>query len=226
LSKAPRIFISYSHDNGTHKNWVLNLATRLNANGVDLVFDQWDLRLGSDLPLFMESGLSDADRVIMICSGNYVQKANEGKGGVGYEKMIMTADLLKCIDSNKIIPLIRENKSTKKTPIFLGSKVYIDFNDDDQFEKKYEELIREIHGVFVPSPKKGEEVILHLRQKLVLEEIAGRLDSGLEILRTGYPEDVYVEEIRRATLLIGSLTGEIMPEDVLSDIFSRFCVGK
>ena len=92
--------------------------------------------------------------------------------------------------------------------------------------KNLDKLKKEIHGFFVPSPKKGEEVILHLRQKLVLEDIAGRLDRGLELLRTGYPEDVYVEEIRRATLLIGSLTGEIMPEDVLSDIFSRFCVGK
>lgn len=161
MTKAPRVFMSYSHDDDTHKNWVLNLAARLNANGVDLVFDQWDLRIGNDLPRFMENGLDDADRVIMICTENYVQKANDGKGGVGYEKMIMTADLLKDIDSNKIIPLIRGNKSAKKTPIFLGSKVYVDFNEDDQFEKMYEELIREIHGEHVkPRPALGENPFL------------------------------------------------------------------
>lgn len=161
MTKAPRVFMSYSHDNDTHKNWVLNLATRLNANGVDLVFDQWDLRIGNDLPRFMENGLADADRVIMICTENYVQKAKEGKGGVGYEKMIMTADLLKDTDSNKIFPLIRGNKSANKTPIFLGSKVYIDFDEDNQFEKMYEDLIREIHGEHVkPRPALGENPFL------------------------------------------------------------------
>jgi tRNA modification GTPase len=92
--------------------------------------------------------------------------------------------------------------------------------------KNLEQLKKEIHEVFVPSPINGEEVILHFRQKLILEKIAGQLERGLELLQSGYPEDVYVEEIRQASLFIGRLTGEIMAEDVISDIFSRFCVGK
>ncbi|MGX2954498.1 toll/interleukin-1 receptor domain-containing protein [Shewanella sp. JL219SE-S6] len=43
MSSAPRCFISYSHDNENHKEWVLNLATRLVKNGVDVTLDQWDL---------------------------------------------------------------------------------------------------------------------------------------------------------------------------------------
>ena len=44
--EAPKVFISYSHDSELHKSWVENLAGRLVKNGVDVVFDQWDLRLG------------------------------------------------------------------------------------------------------------------------------------------------------------------------------------
>ena len=46
----PRVFVSYSHDTEPHKDWVLQLATRLVANGVDVILDQWDLTLGGDLP--------------------------------------------------------------------------------------------------------------------------------------------------------------------------------
>src|SRR5437870_590568 len=59
---TPKVFASYSHDSEAHKDWVLTLATRLVANGVNVLLDQWDLTLGSDLPHFIESGLSSADR--------------------------------------------------------------------------------------------------------------------------------------------------------------------
>lgn len=157
MNKPPRCFISYSHDNESHKEWVLNLATRLMSNGVDVILDQWDLYLGSDLPSFIEGGLSGADRVIAICSENYVNKANQGVGGVGYEKMILTADLMKSINSNKVIPLIRNNGSEKITPTFLSTKLYISFKEDSAFEQSYTDLIKEIHGVTVKArPPLGE----------------------------------------------------------------------
>lgn len=151
MSNPPRCFISYSHDNDPHKEWVLDLATRLMSNGVDVILDQWDLYLGSDLPSFMEGGLSGADRVIAICSENYVTKANQGVGGVGYEKMILTADLMKNINSNRVIPLIRNNESEKTTPTFLSTKLYLSFKNDSDFEKSYTDLIKEIHGVTVKA---------------------------------------------------------------------------
>ncbi len=43
-----------------------------------------DCRSGSDLPYFMETLISEADYVIMVCTPEYAGKANSGKGGVGY----------------------------------------------------------------------------------------------------------------------------------------------
>ena len=48
-----KVFISYSWDSEEHKNWVLKLATDLRSHGVDVIFDQWDARLGKDLPFFL-----------------------------------------------------------------------------------------------------------------------------------------------------------------------------
>lgn len=141
----PKAFISYSHDSLDHKKWVLDFATRLRNNGVDAILDQWDLQPGDDLPQFMERGLATADRVLMVCTEKYVEKANSGAGGVGYEKMIVTADLLKSIDSNKVIPLIRQNGS-HSVPNFLRSKLFLNFSRPDQFEFSFDELIRTLHG--------------------------------------------------------------------------------
>lgn len=153
---SPRVFISYSHDSQAHKDWGLKLATRLVANGVDVVLDQWDLTLGSDLPRFMEAGLTSAERVVAVCSETYTEKANVGLGGVGYEKMILTAQLMQNITGDRIVPVIRSNPSATPMPTFLGARLFVDFRDDLAYESKYAELLRDLHGQQIkPRPPLG-----------------------------------------------------------------------
>lgn len=140
----PKVFISYSHDTLEHKKWVLDLATKMRASGIDAIIDQWDLKPGDDLPTFMETNLTASDRVLMVCTEKYVQKANAGLGGVGYEKMIVTADSLAKISSNKVIPIIRQTLRAD-VPTFLRTKLYLDFSKFDQFEYAFDELVRTIH---------------------------------------------------------------------------------
>jgi len=140
----PVVFISYSHDSDKHKDWVLQLATKLRSNGVNVILDRWNLKLGSNLASFMERELSKSNRVICICSDTYVNKANKGKGGAGYEKQIMTAELIQDQNTNWIIPLIVNNQSEKRTPTFLAGKMYISFEDSNLYESKYEELLRDL----------------------------------------------------------------------------------
>lgn len=119
---TPTVFVSYSHDSELHKDWVLQLATRLRSNGVDILLDRWNLKLGQDLPSFMERGLSSPNRVICICSETYVEKANNGKGGVGYEKQIITAELLADLNTSWIVPVVVNNSQTKKNTNILGGE--------------------------------------------------------------------------------------------------------
>jgi hypothetical protein len=157
MEKAPRVFISYSHDDESHKQWVLMLATRLVANGVDAILDQWDMRLGGNLPTFMEKGLVDAERVLAVCSESYVQKANDGKGGVGYEKTILTGQMMQNINTDRVIPVRRKNESENAVPTFLLGRLYVDMREGKDFEAAYTELLRDIHGQPVaPRPPLGK----------------------------------------------------------------------
>jgi hypothetical protein len=149
----PRVFISYSHDSADHNDWVLQVATILREKGIDANLDRWDLQPGDDLPHFMEQQLDAADYILMICTEKYVKKANDGEGGVGYEKMIITSSLLSKINSNKIIPIIRQDGSSI-CPTFLKTKKYIDFSIDSEFDCKIDELLRTLWKA--PLHKKPE----------------------------------------------------------------------
>jgi len=154
--KTPRVFISYSHDSPDHKKWVASIASRLVSNGVDVTLDQWELKLGSDLPKFMERSVAESDRVLMICTENYVRKANNGSGGTGYEAMIVTGELIQALGSTKFIPVVCQC-SEPVLPRSLSTRLFIDFSDPKQFDTRFEELVREIHQAPVAvKPPLGE----------------------------------------------------------------------
>ncbi|MGF1773846.1 toll/interleukin-1 receptor domain-containing protein [Vibrio wakamikoensis] len=140
----PKVFISYSHDSVEHKKWVLDFATTLRNRGVDAVIDQWDLKPGDDLPHFMETQLASAKYVLMVCSNRYVEKANAGEGGVGYEKMILTSNYLSRIDGSKVIPIIRQPSGTYHVPTFLSTKLFVNFSNDSETEYRFDELLRHL----------------------------------------------------------------------------------
>ena len=142
----PQIFISYSHDSEAHKIWVRQLAEKLEEKDVPTILDQWDLRLGGDLPYFMEQGLANATRILVICTDTYVRKANAGEGGTGYERMILTSHFMKSIASHRIIPIVRQSTTQNKVPDFIASRFYIDFRDDQHFTANFDVLLGDILG--------------------------------------------------------------------------------
>lgn len=126
----PIAFISYSHDSNEHKAWVRNLATGLLEMGINAILDVWDFKLGQDASEFMQQGISRSDRVLMICTEKYVTKANQGKGGVAYEKLIVSAELVQAIDT------IKDQSGIATIPMFMGDRKYIDFRDDKEYSAK------------------------------------------------------------------------------------------
>ena len=144
MTRNPKVFISYSHDSPEHKQWVSKLAVKLRRDGVDVILDQWNLGPDNDVTQFMEHGIKNSDRVLVICTDSYVRKANIGEVGFGDDElMIVTRRIVENKGINKFIPIVRQTLWEDKTPDFLKERVYIDFTDDDQFEKRFEELLHE-----------------------------------------------------------------------------------
>lgn len=142
--------MSYSHDGEEHEDWVLKLATRLRGNGVDVCLDRWDVTLGGNLSVFMERAASDDYRVIAVVSETYSRKCDDRTGGAGVEAQMLSSRLYKKLDSNAVIPIIRNNPEAE-LPAFLSGRLWEDFRHADTEESAYERLLRDIHGVPVDA---------------------------------------------------------------------------
>ena len=186
MSENPKVFISYSHDSPEHKRWVSELALKLRHNGIDTTLDQWDLRPGDDITRFMERGIVDADRILVVCTDNYVSKANTGEDGVGYERMIITKEIVEHQGNNKFIPIIRQTLWEDKTPEFLKERVYVDFTDDKQFDEKFEELLHE--RLLVPTAQRPS--VPHI--------------EALRVKNYRALQDIELKQLKPLTILLGA----------------------
>lgn len=165
MSKVSKIFVAYSHDSDEHKIWVGDFSSELRSYGINIVLDQWNLHYGQDPTLFMESNIRDAEKVLIVCTDQYVEKANRGEGGVGYERMIVTRELIQNIGTDKFIPVIRQSSDKNLMPDFMGVRIYADFRDDSNFEVELEKLASHF-GVKVSSDKSIEKMSKRSLKKL------------------------------------------------------------
>lgn len=74
----------------------------------------------------------------------------------------------------------------------------------------------------------GDTVVSNSRHHEALVEAHEALQSALDGLRNDLPADLLSEDVRRVIRHIGVITarGEIAPDEVLGNIFSKFCIGK
>jgi tRNA modification GTPase len=59
-----------------------------------------------------------------------------------------------------------------------------------------------------------------------LARAATAVDAADQVLRERGAGELAAEELRLAQQALGEITGEVTSDDILGEIFSRFCIGK
>lgn len=143
------VYLSYSWDSAGHKDWISKFAIRLEANGLEVIVDQWHLKLGDSLPHFMETAVDTSDFVLLICTPTYKKRADERVGGVGYEQDLMTAERLVVRHYSKFVPVLREGDWYNAVPKWIIGHLGADLRGDNYAEDNFQNLV----DYLVRSPK-------------------------------------------------------------------------
>ena len=68
--------------------------------------------------------------------------------------------------------------------------------------------------------------ITNARQKSALADAVKSMEKVIESIESGMPEDFYSIDLMDAYEALGNITGESVGEDLVNEIFSKFCMGK
>ena len=95
-------------------------------------------------------------------------------------------------------------------------------------EQGIKELENTVKGMFVKGDLSfNEEVyITNARQKNALVNARESMKKVIFSIDTGMPEDFYSIDLMDAYESLGNITGESIGEDLVNEIFSKFCMGK
>jgi tRNA modification GTPase len=69
-------------------------------------------------------------------------------------------------------------------------------------------------------------VVTHSRHRHALKSAVDRLHDGLRTIDADMPADFISIDVRGALIALGEITGETATDDIINEIFSRFCIGK
>ena len=99
----------------------------------------------------------------------------------------------------------------------------ISATDGTGLETLREKLLERSKSIMVEG---HDIVVTNVRHYNALFETRTSLDAVLEGLDNGITGDFLAIDIRRALHHLGEITGEITTDDLLGNIFSKFCIGK
>ncbi|MGQ9820030.1 MAG: tRNA uridine-5-carboxymethylaminomethyl(34) synthesis GTPase MnmE [Candidatus Kapaibacteriales bacterium] len=71
-----------------------------------------------------------------------------------------------------------------------------------------------------------KDVLINQRHYLLLQQAKEELQNALASVRQGLGNELVAVDIRRSVKTLGEIIGESWSEEVLNNIFSRFCIGK
>ena len=95
-------------------------------------------------------------------------------------------------------------------------------------ETGIEELEKEIQSMFYQGDIdfNDEVYVTNIRHKTALTESLSSLKLVQKSIEDGMPEDFYSIDLTSAYASLGKIIGEEVDEDVVNEIFSKFCMGK
>lgn len=127
------------------------------------------------------------------------------------------------------IPYIKVgNKVDAASPALLDKIENQDFVFISAASKKNLDILKEaiLNQVKISTVKQGDVLVTNLRHFQKLTETHDALTRVLQGLDTGITGDFLAMDIRQSLHHLGEITGQITSEDLLANIFSKFCIGK
>ena len=145
-------------------------------------------------------------------------------------------EIMKFIQGKKSILLLNKSDLERKVTKEEIKKICKEYNNENipvieisaKEEKgidRLEEIVKEMfyHGEISFN---NEIYITNIRHKTALERAKDSLMKVIESIENDMPEDFYSIDLMDAYETLGSITGEMVGEDLVNEIFSKFCMGK
>lgn len=137
------------------------------------------------------------------------------------QKLLILANKTDKTGVNKIVTTLNFFVSSQKIELDKTSVIEISAKTGKGLENLRSALVSRANVATASGT-----LVTNARHAAALREAAASLSAVSDGLDTGRPSDLLAEDLRAALASLGAITGEITTDEVLGEIFSKFCIGK
>ena len=132
-----------------------------------------------------------------------------------------TTDSIK-LDDKKIILIGNKTDLVSGKSESSGNILFISAKKGENLES----VLTEIDRFVIENGIRDASLLANSRHQALLNGIDTAASRAQEGLRNGLPADLVAEDVRMALHDLGELTGTVTTDDILNNIFGKFCIGK
>lgn len=199
----------------------------ININGIPVrIIDTAGIRETEDVVerIGVESArkaIDDADLVIMMIDAREGVSDEDIKllNAIKHKKHIIVFNKMDLVGKDDRLDAIERLPSDER-----GNIVKTSLKEDfgvDQLEEEITRLF--MKGEVNPN---SEYLVTNVRHKDAIDKAIQSIDEACTAYENKMPLDFITIDIKNAADFLGRITGESVSEDVMHEIFSRFCLGK
>ncbi len=165
--------------------------------------------------------LESADLVLLVEDASVLSKPADD------DAHIAVPEGVHCLHVANKIDLIGDDELAKRQSTGGGDRLWLSVRTGKGLEQ-LRQRIREIAGGAEQPGLVAGSGTFSARQRHVeaLQRADGHLSAGRSTLLESQAGELLAEELRLAQQALGEITGEMLPDDLLGQIFSTFCIGK
>ena len=199
------------------------LEEQINLNGIILnLIDTAGIRETEDVveKIGVEKAkkhLDEADLIIYVVDTSTALDENDFE----IMEMLQNRNAIVLLNKSDLEPVITAEEISSRLDKTL---IPISAKEQTGFEK----LEEEIKNMFFSGEVtfNDEIYITNIRHKTSLQEAASSLNLVLQSIADEMPEDFYSIDLMNAYEVLGNIIGESVEDDLVNEIFSKFCMGK
>ena len=208
------------------------LEEQMNLNGIILnIIDTAGIRSTDDVveKIGVDKArkyLKDADLVIYVVDTSTPLDENDFEiiGLLKDRKAIILlnkSDLSPLITKTEMKEAVEKQNGRSEEPIRMISISAKEQTGIDELQQAVQEMFFSGEVTF-----NDQVMITNIRQKASLQDALSGLELVLQSVRDGMPEDFYSIDLMNTYEALGSIIGEAVEDDLVNEIFSKFCMGK
>lgn len=199
------------------------------------VLEEWITLRGVPVCLVDTAGIRETDDTVekigVSRARRYLDRADIILAVIDGSRPLTDEDkdiLQSAADKNVIIVLNKTDLPSVMTSQDLSTYGFpicpISASTGDGLEELKDRLLQEVlKGGFTDGPS---ALLTNTRHIELVRQSAEALERARQSLQDGMPLDCAVIDIRQAWDTLGSITGDTVHDDIVEEIFSRFCLGK